>query len=48
MQTNQYEEIEKLYQEVFECFSTCYLEKMRKWMESTQYWETKEHYEKRV
>ncbi len=21
---------------------------MRKWMESTQYWETKEHYEKRV
>ncbi len=50
MQTNQYEEIEKHYQKTIFCvfLSLLHKKKTRKWMQSTLYWETKGHCEKKT
>ncbi len=47
MQTNEYEEIEYYYQKryILNVFELLTFKKMRKWMESTLYWDTKGHYE---
>ncbi len=47
MQTNEYEEIEYYYQKGIFLMFLSFLpsKKMRKWMESTLYWDTKGHNE---
>ncbi len=50
IQTNQYQQAEKTLPKIYilSVFELATYKKTRKWMQSTPYWETKGHSEKRV